>query len=347
MNLQKRIESFAELGKVLRNSLEGNDSRYSCRLLELIQNQHEKNEWFTPEYTRMAVESIATELTYDNLFKWCSAYPSLAEERKPINVGVVMAGNIPLVGFHDFLAVLISGNNIIARTSSKDPDLSVFVAEILTEINKDFKDRISLTGKELSGFDIVIATGSDNSSRYFSYYFGKYPHIIRRNRNSIAILDGTESDSEIEALGVDIFSYFGLGCRNVSKIYLPEGYDPLSLASKWSTFSDIIKHRKYVNNLDFNKAVFIVNREKFIDAGFMLMKENKGLSSPVSVLFYEYYSSPDDLKHQIALLNEKIQCIVSRHDIQFGMAQSPHLWDYADGIDTIDFILKKNIPGIL
>jgi hypothetical protein len=347
MNLQKRIESFAELGKVLRNSLEGNDSRYSGRLLELIQHQHENNEWFTPENTRMAVESIANELTYDNLFRWCSAYPSLADERNPLNIGVVMAGNIPLVGFHDFLSVLISGNNIIARTSSKDPVLSGFIAEILTEINKDFKKRISITWKELAGFNMVIATGSDNSSRYFNYYFGKYPHIIRKNRNSIAILDGTESDSEIAALGVDIFSYFGLGCRNVSKIYLPEGYDPVSLASKWSNFSGIIKHRKYANNLDFNKAVFIVNREKFIDGGFMLMKENIGLASPVSVLFYEYYSSPDDLKHQTALLNEKIQCIVSRHDIQFGKAQSPHLWDYADGIDTIDFILKKNIPGIL
>jgi len=347
MNLQNRIESFSELGKVLRDALEGNNSGYSGRLSELIQRQHEKNEWFTPENTRMAVASIANELTYDNLIKWCSAYPALADERKPINVGVVMAGNIPLVGFHDFLTVLISGNNIIARTSSKDPDLAGFIAEILTGINKDFKKRISITGKELSGFDLVIATGSDNSSRYFSYYFGKYPHIIRKNRNSIAILDGTESDNEIEELGVDIFSYFGLGCRNVSKVYLPEGYDPLMPASKWSNFSGIINHRKYANNLDFNKAVFIVNREKFADAGFMLMKENKGLSSPVSVLYYEYYSSPDDLKHQTAILNEKIQCTVSRHDIPFGKAQWPHLWDYADGIDTIDFILKKNIPGIL
>jgi len=347
MNLQNRIESFSELGSILRNSLAGTDNRYSLKLEDLIESQHEKNEWFTPENTRMAVESIANELTYDNLFEWCSHYPALVNETSPINIGVVMAGNIPLVGFHDFLSVLITGNNIIAKTSSKDPDLLNFITGIVTEINDEFRNRILLTNKELANFNAVIATGSDNSSRYFSYYFGKYPNIIRKNRNSLAILDGTESDAEIEALGLDIFSYFGLGCRNVSKIYLPEGYDPMELASKWSIFSGLIKHRKYANNLDFNKAVFIVNREKFLDAGYMLMKEEKALASPVSVLYYEHYSSPDVVKHQTSLMKEKIQCIVSRHDIPFGKAQSPHLWDYADGIDTIDFILKKNIPGIL
>jgi hypothetical protein len=341
MNLQDRIESFSELGKVLRNSLAGTDSRYSLKLADLIATQHVKNEWFTPENTRLALESIANELTYDNLVEWCSRYPALAFETSPVNIGVVMAGNIPLVGFHDFLSVLITGNNIIAKTSSKDPDLLIFIAGIITDINKEFKNKILLTNNELANFDAVIATGSDNSSRYFSYYFSKYPNIIRKNRNSIAILDGTESNSEIEDLGIDIFSYFGLGCRNVSKIYLPEGYDPMTLASEWNKFSGIVNHRKYANNLDFNKAVFIVNREKFVDAGFMLMKEDKGLSSPVSVLYFEYYSSTDVVEHQTALLNEKIQCIVSREGIPFGKAQSPHLWDYADEIDTIDFILKK------
>jgi hypothetical protein len=221
------------------------------------------------------------------------------------------------------------------------------MSNILCEINPGFSERIRLTGGTLSGFEAVIATGSDNSSRYFEYYFGKYPNIIRKNRSSISFINGKESDSELEFLGTDIFSYFGLGCRNVSKIYIPEGYDFSKMITRWNRYSELIHHDKYANNYDFSKALYLVNKEKFIDTGFLLLKENQSISSPVAVLHYEYYTTSDQLKILSEKLHEKIQCIVGRNYIPFGKAQSPDIWDYADGTDTMEFLLKKIRYGIL
>jgi hypothetical protein len=346
MNLRERIESFADLGELLRNSIDKKENKYSARLFELINNQHLKNEWFTPENVRSALNAIAGELTEENLIKWASAYPELKENINPLRAGVIMAGNIPLAGFHDFLSVLISGNNLIAKTSSKDSELIVHISEILCSVNPGFREKIEFTIGTLANFDVVIATGSNNSSRYFEYYFGKYPSIIRKNRNSIAIVEGNETDSELQGLGTDIFSYFGLGCRNVSKIYIPKGYDLSAMIRNLDAFSGIISHNKYANNYDFNKAVYLVNKEFFYDTGYLLLKEERGLSSPVSVLHYEYYDSQSYVKQQTELLKKKIQSVVGRHNIPFGKAQSPNLWDYADGIDTIEFLLKKKLAGI-
>jgi hypothetical protein len=353
MELEERIKSFALLGEALRNSL--NESfttnigtgRDLSLLNTLIDNQHNYNTWFTPENVKRAISAIAEELTEENLTRWTNAYNGLKNRTAPLKVGVIMAGNIPLVGFHDFLSVLITGNNLIAKTSSKDNELIIYLSDILCAINPKFRNKISFTDGILTNFDAVIATGSDNSSRYFDYYFSKYPNIIRKNRNSIAIINGGETDKELEELGTDIFSYFGLGCRNVSKIYIPKGYDLASLFRHWSIFSGVIKHSKYNNNYDFNKAVYLVNKEAFHDTGFLLLKEDSKISSPVSVLFYEYYESQYAVKQQTELLKEKIQCIVGKTDIPFGKAQSPHLWDYSDGIDTIEFLLKKKLAGIL
>ena len=341
MTLKERIESFSELGKILRNSFEGEGTRYSSGFKKLINNQQFKNPWFTPETVKMAIKAISDELTYVNLSKWTDSYPDLNYTSDPINVGVVMAGNIPLAGFHDFISVLISGNTLTAKTSSKDSGLIAFINDILIEINPGFKNKVSFTNGLMKDFDAVIATGSDNSSRYFEYYFGKYPHIIRKNRNSLAIIDGNETEAELSGLGSDIFSYFGLGCRNVSKIYLPKDYEISNLEHSWREYSSLINHKKYANNYDFNKAVYLVNREAFTDFGFLLLKESKGLSSPVAVLYYEYYNSINDVYRNIEIIREKIQCVVSRTGIPFGMAQSPHLWDYADKTDTIEFLLKK------
>ncbi len=353
MNLEDRINSFAFLGESLRNSLKGNHmaeddpGNYYSRLKILIENQEKINPWFTSDNVYRALTAVAEELTGENLIRWTDSYPGLKGKTNPVRVGVIMAGNIPLVGFHDFLSVLITGNCLVAKTSSKDHELINFLGSMLCDINPGFRNSIEFTEDVLTDFDAVIATGSDNSSRYFDYYFGKYPNIIRKNRNSVAILDGTETEQELEDLGIDIFSYFGLGCRNVSKIYIPEGYDIAALTTCWKTFSKAIRHPKYANNYDFNKAVFLVNKEAFHDSGFILLKEDKRISSPVSVLFYEYYDSQDAVIRHTADLKEKIQCIVGRHYIPFGKAQSPHLWDYADGIDTIEFLLKKKIAGIL
>ena len=336
MDLKERIKSFALLGEELRNSSDDMNS--------IIETQVNLNPWFTPENVRRAITAIGTQLTEENLRKWTSRYNGIDVEEIPMKVAVIMAGNIPLVGFHDFLSVLITGNNLIAKTSSKDSALLLFISSILCRINPAFKDRIEFRDGTLANFDAVIATGSDNSSRYFEYYFGKYPNIIRKNRNSIAILEGDETDEEMDGLGIDIFSYFGLGCRNVSKIYIPKGYNLGSHLKKWDNFNYIINHTKYSNNYDFNKAVYIVNKETFFDTGYLLLKEDTRISSPVSVLYYEYYESQDAVKQVPELMKEKIQCVVGRHYIPFGQAQWPHLWDYADGIDTIEFLLKKILP---
>jgi Acyl-CoA reductase (LuxC) len=346
MNLEDRIKSFVTLGEIMLDALATKPGRYTAQLNTLINNQYKNNPWFTPQNVNKAMSAIASELTMKNLHKWTNAYPELKETREQVKVGIIMAGNIPMVGFHDFLTVLISGNKIIAKTSSKDSELIVLIGEILCTINPAFRNKIEFTEGSLTNFDVVIATGSNNSSRYFDYYFRKYPNIIRKNRNSIAIIEGNESDSDIESLGKDIFSYFGLGCRNVSKIYIPGGYDILSMTKKWDCFSGVIDHTKYANNYDFNKAVYIVNKEKFIDTGYLLLKEESGISSPVSVLYYEYYDSKYNLEHQTEQINEKIQCIVGKNHLEFGITQSPHLWDYADGIDTIEFLLKKIKPRI-
>ncbi|HOF20866.1 MAG TPA: aldehyde dehydrogenase [Bacteroidales bacterium] len=347
MKLAERIETFASLGESLRDALAGKQTGHSRRLNELIEKQYLKNPWFTPPGVRLAVSAIASELVHDRLSHWCSAYPALDEEITPANVGVVMAGNIPLAGFHDFLSILISGNRIIAKKSSKDPDLIELIADIVISLNPAFGTMISLTEDRLSGFDMIIATGSDNSARYFEYYFGRYPHIIRRNRNSIAIIDGTESKGELRELGNDVFSYFGLGCRNVSLVFLPEGYDIRDIISVWHEFSSAGNHNKYAGNYDFHKAVFLVNRQEFTDTGFLLLKEDNSLSSPVSVLHYSFYKTAEELQSWISTRKDKIQCITGHGHVPFGRSQMPALWDYADGVDTIEFLLKKKQRGIL
>lgn len=345
MDLKERIEAFVKLGAELRKDLSANIESGGSVLSVLINTQQLKNPWFTPENVTASLNAIAQELNSETLSRWTGMYPELKIRRKPFTAAVIMAGNIPLVGFHDFLSVLITGNIVLAKTSSKDSDLLVHLSELLCSINPAFRDMIRFAEGPLSGFDAVIATGSNNTSRYFESYFGKYPNIIRKNRNSVAILEGTETDAELKELGKDIFSYFGLGCRNVSKIYLPAGYELHTMIKNLEGFSGIVNHNKYANNYDFSKAVYLVNSEQFLDTGYLLLKGEKSLSSPVAVLYYEYYNTYEEVLQSTDLLKDKIQCIISKRHIQFGKAQQPHLWDYADGIDTIEFLLNKKIIG--
>jgi hypothetical protein len=347
MTLKERIETFSELGSIITDSVQNGKGNYSGKFNQLIEKQQFVNSWFTSEYVRTAFLSIAAELNTQNLTKWTGEYAFPENTTNPYRVGLIFAGNIPLAGFHDFLSVLISGNNLIAKTSSKDPDLIPFLGEILCSLDSRFNKAIAFTEGTLTGFDAVIATGSNNSSRYFEYYFGKYPHIIRKNRNSIAIITGAETESELQNLGKDIFTYFGLGCRSVSKVYVPEGYNISALAGNWEAYSNCINHSKYANNYDYNKAIYLVNKQAFIDTGYLLAREDTSLSSPVSVLNFEYYRSEEKLKEETSLLSDRIQCVVGRENIPFGQAQLPHLWDYADGVDTLDFLLKNNLAGIL
>jgi len=335
MNIEKRINAFVKLGKKIISEKE-QFTRITANL------------WFTPENISFAIEQLAIALEEKNIVSWTNNYPDLKQEKAPIKIGVITAGNIPLVGFHDFLTVLISGNIFVGKLSSKDDKLMNLLIKILIEIEPEFKNRISIKEDRLSDFEAVIATGSNNSSKYFEYYFGKYPNIIRKNRNSVAVITGNETKEELALLANDIFAYFGLGCRNVSKLFLPENYDLANIFENSLHIQDVRNHNKYGNNYDYNRAVYLMNQVKFWDNGFMILKEDINYASPVSVVFFENYSKLEAVKQRLLFDSEKIQCIVSKENIiensiYFGKTQSPELWDYADNVDTMEFLLNLNI----
>jgi hypothetical protein len=312
------------------------------RGLALIEQAGISNAWFTPESVVNAFEAWGLALSETSLDKWLNAYK--LERTAPKKVGVIMAGNIPLVGLHDALCVLLSNHVLKAKLSSKDTPLMQLSLEILGTLSSEWKERIELTNS-LKEIDVLIATGSDNSARYFEYYFRDQKKLIRKNRTSVAVLMGDENEEELAALAEDVFTYFGLGCRNVTKLYLPKGFDLDRLFNAFFKFKELINHNKYANNYDYNKAVYLLNKHELIENGFLLMKEEEALHSPVGVLFYEYYTSVDEVMQKIQLQKDQIQCLVSRkelgNNIPFGKAQRPDLWNYADNIDTLAFLLKE------
>lgn len=344
LSIDERIVAFSQLGKVLSYFKEDKDwETYKCGLNEeefkqfnqLIKTVHRKNGWFTEDNVRKSISAISLMLNNEKLVKWLANYDlNKVNEKK---IAIIMAGNIPLVGFHDFLSVLISGHKVVMKLSSNDNVLFPFLIKILLEIEPRFESRIEIVEK-LTGFDAVIATGSNNSAIYFENYFSKYPHIIRKNRTSIAIIDGNETKEDLNNLAKDVFQYFGLGCRNITKVFVPKDYDLNNLFKAFYHWKEIINHNKYANNYDYNKAIYLMNKVELIENGFLLMKEDEGLHSPLGVLFYEKYNSKEDLKLKIDSSKEELQCIVSKIDIPFGKAQEPELWDYADGVDTIQFL---------
>ncbi len=352
MRLEKRIEAFVNLGKLLRdyfNSSETNNpllEKWKPEIEKIIVNQKIYNQWFTAENVTLALKSWSNLLSVNNINNWLKPYKELLNDnKKAVNVGVILAGNIPLVGMHDFVSVLMSGNNFIGKLSSKDDLLIKLVTSILCDIEPEFSSSISFSENKLTNFDAIIATGSNNSARYFEYYFGKYPSIIRRNRNSIAVLTGDESKEDLVNLSDDIFQYFGMGCRNVSKIYVPENYNFDAFFLAMDHWNFISKHNKYANNYDYHKSVYQMNRIEFFDNGFMLLKNDRQIYSPLSVIFYEYYSVITKLAAEINENINEIQCVVSKDNIienalPFGKSQSPNLWNYADNVDIMKFLLK-------
>lgn len=341
---------FIELGKFLRQFSENETIQnpsvlYNDLFFEdfenLIKLSQSHNGWYTPENVYFAIQSWATALTEENLDKWLSAYTF--EIKKSKNVGLILAGNIPLVGFHDFLSVLISGNNVLIKTSSNDQFLLPFLAKYLIAVEPNLSNRITFVEGKLENFDAVIATGSNNTARYFEYYFKNKPSIIRKNRNSVAVLNGEETKDQLIALGEDIFRYFGLGCRNVSKLFVPKGYSFNAFFEAIFEYQDIIHYEKYANNYDYNKAVFLMSNFKLLDNGFLTIKEDSSYASPISSVFYEFYENLEDLQIRLESESEQIQCIVSnklvKNSIDFGETQRPNLWDFADNVDTISFLL--------
>ncbi len=252
-----------------------------------------------------------------------------------------MAGNIPLVGFHDFLSVLIAGHSVVVKQSSNDKHFLPLITKYLEHVEPSFKGAIAFTEEKLTDFDAAIATGSNNTARYFDYYFGKYPNIIRKNRNSITVVTGNETEAELKGLGEDVFRYFGLGCRSVSKLFVLKGYDFDQLFKAIFEYSDIINYKKYQNNYDYNKAVYLMSEFDLLENGFLMLKEDKSYSSPIASLFYEYYDDVDSLQEKLRQDEDDIQCIVSNaleNAVPFGQTQQPSLTDYADGVDTLEFL---------
>lgn len=351
MTLTKRKKAFVELGRFLsqfaldnsnlQTDVLHNEPFYS-QMLDLIQLSKSHNGWYTEEQVFFALQSWAEALTPENLNKWLGAYEIGGIQ--PKTVGLILAGNIPLVGFHDFLSVLITGHKALVKTSSNDQHLLPFLVKYLNAVEPGFKEYIEFTEGKLEGFDAVIATGSNNTARYFEYYFKDKPSIIRKNRNSGAILTGKETHEELVALGEDIFRYFGLGCRNVSKLFVPTGYDFKSFFEAMYEYRDVIHYEKYANNYDYNKAVFLMSNFKLLDNEFLTIKEDAGYASPISSVFYEYYDNLDSLKQKLEADAGQLQCVVSNGltdtSIPFGQTQKPELWDYADNVDTIAFLLK-------
>ena len=328
MVLSKRVDAFVKLGHELSNIS-------SEKMESLFARAFNENNWFTPENITKSLEGIGGFSDEKNLNSWVSKYDF--KEDAPKNVGVIMAGNIPLVGFHDLLSVLISGHHIMMKPSSQDKVLMSFVINTLLEIEPAFEKAIQIV-ERLNEADAFIGTGSDNSAKYFKQYFGKKPHIIRQNRTSIGVISGTETKEELEAFGEDIFTYYGLGCRNVSKVFVPKGYDFIPLLDAQAKHEAVGDHHKYRNNYDYNKSIYLVNREKHLDTGYLLIRESDEMVSPISVLYYQQYETEVELKQLLASNNDKIQCIVGQNYIPLGKAQQPELWDYADGVDTVAFL---------
>ncbi|WP_316633965.1 acyl-CoA reductase [uncultured Flavobacterium sp.] len=354
MTLETKKSVFVELGKFLKQFSENDTIKKSDVLHndlffddfeKLIHLSQSHNGWYTPEQVYFAIKSWADALTDENIDKWLSNYSSQfsQEDKKEKTVALILAGNIPLVGFHDFLSVLITENNALIKTSSNDQHLLPFLAKYLIAVDKSLNNKITFVEGKLENFDTVIATGSNNTARYFEYYFKDKPSIIRKNRNSAAVLNGKETHEDLEALGEDIFRYFGLGCRNVSKLFVPKGYSFDAFFQAIFKYQDVIHYEKYANNYDYNKAVFLMSNFKLLDNGFLTLKEDSSYASPISSVFYEFYENIEDLQTRLDADAEQIQCIVSNNLIKnstpFGQTQNPHLWDYADNVDTITFLL--------
>ena len=351
MNFEQRINTFVKLGEFLsqfsnKNTAKVNNIEHNDLFFEGFKHQiklaQEYNGWFTKENITYAINSWVKALTKSNLNAWLYSYNVSTITTK--RIAVIMAGNIPLVGFHDFLSVLITGHSVLVKQSSNDKHLLPFIAKYLEHVSPSLKGKITFTDQKLDQFDAVIATGSDNTVRYFEYYFKNKPAIIRNNRNSIAILNGNESTEDLKNLSNDIFRYYGLGCRNVSKLFVPRDYNFDLFFESIYHWHPIVNKAKYANNYDYNKAVYLMSEFNMLENGFFMIKEDPSFASPIATLFYEYYDTKETLQEQLKEKTNSIQCIVSKgfddNEIAFGETQSPKLWDYADGIDTIEFLLS-------
>jgi len=345
LTLTERLDVLSELGQYLQS---GGDAELDA----VIQRAESENRWFTAENTREALKAIADAfLDRDKLVAWTQAYPVPVQPFPAKTIGVVMAGNIPLVGFHDWLCIFVCGYRARVKLSEKDKALLPFLVKKMGEWAPEswaYTEFLS-EGDRMTGIDAMIATGSNNSARYFEQYFAQYPHIIRRNRNAVAVLSGQETTAEMYALGRDIFAYFGLGCRNVSKLYVPRGYQFDALLEALHAYREIVNHDKYKNNFDYNLTLLLLNNVPYHNNGCLLLHEDPSLLSRIASLHYEYYESPADLEQKLAVRQDEIQCVIGNLSLknlpilQFGHSQQPGLRDYPDGVDVMGFLCSLEL----
>lgn len=341
-NLEKLGRLFGESLSQYENSEKKGQSELHKRAIELIEIASHYNSWFTTESVKHAYSSWSEALQKENIEQWLANY-NLGSAQTPKKVGVIMAGNIPMVGLHDALSVLISGHTLLAKLSSKDEKLMSLCLDALSEIDNEWANRIERVD-QLKTAEVLIATGNDNSARYFEYYFRNKPKIIRKNRTALALLTKDVSKEQLEGLAKDIFTYFGLGCRNVTKVYIPQDFELDRIFESLFPYKELIQHNHYANNYDYNKAVYLMNKADLLENGFILLKEDEGIHSPLGVLFYERYQNIEDVESKFNEMRDDIQLIVSNlpQYKNMGDAQKPQLWDYADGIDTIEFLLGNS-----
>lgn len=344
MNIKQRTGAFVQTALFIRRHFDKNQRLESEKGLHdgldhLIELSYAYNGWFTRDFVEESLRSIAAMLNEKDLNDFVADLP---EPSAPKTVAIIMAGNIPLVGFHDLMCVLLSGHKALVKLSSDDNVLMPFFIRLLGHYQPGLDEMVRYPEEKLSGFDAVIATGSTNSAGYFNYYFGKYPHIIRKNRSSAAVITGHESREDLKKLGRDIFLYFGLGCRSVSKLFVPEGYKFDTLFEEMFDYKFVIDNKKYSNNYEYNRAVYLMNLEPFLDNNFLIIKKDSGLHSPVSVLYFSEYSSEEQLRSELAAQKSELQCIVGNAPgrVPFGYSQQPVITDFADGVDTLNFLVN-------
>ena len=338
-------ESLLQLGLFLNYGLKFNSwPGYKCGISEnefnyfkaSIKKASQENLWFTEEMINNSLENWSNNLTEDNIDVWLSKYKTPSNVNK--NVLIICAGNLPLVGLHDVLCCVVLGLNVQVKLSKKDDVLLPLIINLLSLFDENIKKQVVVLRGKPKNFDAVIATGSDNSNRYFDYYFGEHPHIFRKNRTSVAVIHDDISDDQLLNLSHDILQYYGLGCRSVTKLYLPENFDIDKLYKNFFYYKDLVNHNKYMNNYDYNRSIFLLEKKLFFDNGFLILKEDKNLFSPISVVNFEYYYNLEDLETELNVLSNQIQCRVGVGGLLYGNAQKPNLWDYADGVDTMDFL---------
>lgn len=339
---RKTVRIVSEWGARLKAALE----EKSTSLTEVVRQAEAENRWFTQEYQWQALSYWAKQLEEDKLTKWLASYP-IDKERPQKTIALILAGNIPLVGFHDLLCVLASGHRVQVKLSGQDKRLLPFLVDLLAEQSPSWADRVEFTEERLEGYDGVIATGSNNTSRYFDFYFKDKPKIIRKNRHSVAVLSGTETEQELHDLSRDLLDYFGLGCRSVSKIWLPRSYNFENLAKALEAFNGHLEHNKFSNNFHYHRTVFLMNQIPFREIGPLLFLEKASNASALSTLHFEYYEQFSEVNQRLKEERGSLQCIactasvakeIESESVLLGQTQNPRLNAYADGIDTLDFL---------